>query len=172
MLYEIPGLGSLEISRDGEDRAGMGFGLRYKWRFVATDTDGNTFRSWGTTPADADANTVFGLACDAISAEVEKFTGDDTGNMWSVYASDVESGDEHAANYAVGVLFYRTESYAYNPDGDTYRTKSSVRESIMSAYNGGWISEGHTTFVYRNNDDEPVGCYTVGPRGGLKWENY
>lgn len=172
MLYEIPGLGSLRVSRDGE--YSEGYGPRYKWRFVATDTDGNVFRSWGTTPGPAnfDANDVFGLACDAISAEVEKFTGDDTGNMWSVYASDVESGDDHAANYAVGVLFYRTESHAYNPDGDTYRTKRDIRESIKIAYNGGWISEGHTTFVYRNNDDEPVGCYTVGPRGGLKWESY
>ena len=170
MRFSIINVGTLDITRHG--KVTVGTIEHYRWRFVATDVDGNTFRSSGTTPTYADADDVFALACEAISVEVAEFTGDDTGNIWGLYASDTERGFESAADHAISPMFYRMESADYAPDGVTFDTKKEIEQSLRNHFRTGWISEGHVQFVYVNNRLEPLGCYVVGPRGGLTWENY
>lgn len=172
MRYKLPNLGTLVVARNGEVHPTDGFGIRYKWNVSATDTDGNTFRSWITTPDGMSEDDVFGAACDAVAHEVEKFTGDDTGNEWGTYASDVEYGMEYAACYAEHVSHYRVESFAYNPGGDTFRTIADVESYARDQWVSSQVTEGSTIDVYRNNDAEPTFRYVYGPRGGLRRENY
>lgn len=172
MRYTLPNLGTLTISRKGEYTDGWGFGLRYKWDVSATDTDGNKFRSWVTTPDGTDEDGVFIIACEAISEEVARFTGDDTGNGWGLYAWDVSYGSDYAACYAEHVSHYRTTSFAFDPGSETFRTIADVESHARDQWGMSLVSEGDVVDVYRNNDDYPVFRFRYGPRGGLTRENY
>jgi len=172
--YEFPGIGTLSVLRDGEDHPGWGFGLRYKYNVRATDTEGNEFRSWITVPDGWSEDHIVSGALDAIAYEVVEFTGDDTGNMWDVYAYDMYEGSEFAASYRVnGVSHYRVQPFSYDRNSDTYATLSEIESAWK---NGllfyGYPDSGDTLDVYFNNDDEPSVRFTFGPRGGIKRERF
>lgn len=172
MRYTLPNLGTLTVSRKGGYTDGWGFGLRYKWDVSATDTDGNTFRSWVTTPEGMGEDGVFIIACEAISEEVARFTGDDTGNEWSLYASDVSYGTDYAACYAEHVSHYRIVPFAYDPGSQTFPTLGALERWVRDWFGCSLSLDTDVIDVYRNNDDEPSHRYTKGPRGGLRRENY
>jgi hypothetical protein len=167
--YKFPGLGLISVLRNGE----YGGSDRYKWNVRGNDVNGVPFRTWITTPNGWDENSVVACALDAISYEVAEFTGDDTGNMWGIYSEDMENGDEYAASYRVdGTSHYRMYPFTLNPDGETLRTISDVENHLREELRIGVSGPGSVVDVYVNNNDEPSFRYIVGPRGGLRRENY
>ena len=87
MRYNVPDAGALTMEYSGTS---IENGLcRYTWRFTGEALDGTVYKSWGTAPAHWSDAEIYALGCDAIAQEVENATGDDTGNVWSLAASDV-----------------------------------------------------------------------------------
>lgn len=85
--YAVDGAGVLEIRHRGTE---VSDGVRRdRWEFTGITDGGDRFRSWGTAPVYWSHMEVFMLGCECVGAEVERSTGDVTGNAWMSAAAEV-----------------------------------------------------------------------------------
>lgn len=68
----------------------------------------------------------------------------------------------------ISVREYRLSPYTYDQDAEVYGTVAEIRQMIRNT----WSSEGDTWDVYVDKADDPTFRFVVGPRGGVRRENY
>ena len=68
----------------------------------------------------------------------------------------------------ISVREYRLSPYTYDQDAEVYGTIAEIRQMIRNT----WSSEGDTWDVYVDKADDPTFRFVVGPRGGVRRENY